>query len=84
MSPGVIITLADHGKQVWRRSNRHFRTPPMTPPEIDAWKVAHNQNQPAWCERQELPEGIEDVRAWPVHEPEWKREIIRTALADEW
>jgi Zn-dependent peptidase ImmA (M78 family) len=84
MSPGVIITLADHGKQVWRRSNRQFRTPPMMSPEIDAWKVAHKQNQPARCERQELPDGIEDVRAWPVHEPQWKREIIRTALADEW
>jgi Zn-dependent peptidase ImmA (M78 family) len=84
MSPPVIVTLADQGKKVWRRSNRHFRTPPMTPPEIDVWKVAHERGEAARCETSELPDGIEDVRAWPIHEPDWRREIMRTALADEW
>jgi Zn-dependent peptidase ImmA (M78 family) len=84
MPPPVIITLFDQGKQQWRKSNRHFRTPPLTPPEIDAWKVVHERAEAARCEPSELPEGIEDVRAWPVHEPQWRREIIRTALADEW
>lgn len=84
MPPPVIITLADQGKRVWRTSNRHFRTPPMTPPERDAWKVAHEQARAARCETSELPDGIEDVRAWPVHEPDWRREIVRTALAEEW
>jgi predicted transcriptional regulator len=84
MPPPVIITLLDQGNLQWRKSNRHFRTPPLTPPEIDAWKVAHERAQPARCEQAALPEGIEDVRAWPVHEPGWRREIVRTALADEW
>jgi hypothetical protein len=84
MPPPVIITLADQGKRQWRKSNRHFRAPPMTTPERDAWKVAHEHAKAARCESSELPEGIEDVRAWPVHEPAWRREIIRTALADEW
>jgi Zn-dependent peptidase ImmA (M78 family) len=84
MPPPVIVTLFDQRKRQWRKSNRHFRTPPMMPPEIDAWKVAHEQATAARCEQGELPEGIEDVRAWPVHEPQWRREIIRTALADEW
>jgi Zn-dependent peptidase ImmA (M78 family) len=84
MPPPVIVTLFDQGKQQWRKSNRHIRTPPMTPPEIDAWKVAHEHATAARCEQGELPEGIEDVRAWPVHEPHWRREIIRTALTDEW
>jgi hypothetical protein len=84
MGPGVIVTLADQGRTVWRKSNRHFRSPPMTPAEIDAWKRAHEAGEIAQADRAELAEGIEDVRAWPVHEPDWKREIMRTALADEW
>lgn len=83
MPPPVIVTLADHGRRQWRRSNRHFRTPPMTQPEIDAWQVAHVRGEPAQCDSGELPEGIGDVRVWPIHEPDWKREIIRTALSDE-
>jgi Zn-dependent peptidase ImmA (M78 family) len=84
MSPPVIITVADHGRIAWRRGNRHNRTPPMTPPEKDAWRGAHAINKPVQCEPRELPAGIEDVRVWPVHEPDWKREIVRSALADEW
>ena len=84
MPPAVIITLVDQGKIQWRKSNRHFRAPPMTTPEVAAWKVAHEQGRAARCETAELPNGIEDVRAWPIHEPQWRREIIRTALTDEW
>jgi Zn-dependent peptidase ImmA (M78 family) len=84
MPPPVILTMFDQGKRVWRKSNRHFRTPPLTPPEVDAWKTAFEQAAPTRCESSELPEGIEDVRAWPVHEPQWRREFVRTALADEW
>jgi Zn-dependent peptidase ImmA (M78 family) len=84
MPPSVIVTMFDQGKRVWRKSNRHFRTPPLTPPELDAWKVAFEHGRAARCEAAELPDGIEDVRAWPVHEPEWRREFVRTALTDEW
>lgn len=84
MPRSVIITLVDQGKPQWRRSNRHFRAPPMTPPEMDAWRVAHEEGVAACCEPCELPEEIEDVRAWAIHEPDWRREIIRTALVDEW
>ena len=83
MPRAVIVTMFDQGKCVWRKSNRHFRAPPLTAPELDAWKVAHEGAAAARCETAELPEGIEDVRAWPVHEPGWRREIVRTALFDE-
>jgi hypothetical protein len=82
-APGVIITLVDQGKIQWRRSNRHFRTPPMTAAESAAWRIAHEQGLPARCEASELPEGILDVRAWAVHEEEWRREFVRTGL-EEW
>jgi len=84
MPPPVIITLADQGRTQWRRSNRHVRAPAMTPPELAAWQAAHQRGEAVQCEPGELPEGIEDVRAWPVHEPHWRREIARTALAEAW
>ncbi|WP_428304427.1 ImmA/IrrE family metallo-endopeptidase [Lacipirellula sp.] len=79
--PAIIVTLADQGRCVWRRSSSSHRPPPLTPPERDAWTTAHQQGRPVQCERAELPEGIVDVRAWPIHEEGWKREIIRTELA---
>jgi hypothetical protein len=82
MRPAVIVTLLDQGKIVWRRSNMLHRAPPMTPPEREAWEIAHATGQAVVCERGELPDGVADVRVWPVHEAGWKREIVRTALAD--
>jgi hypothetical protein len=84
MPPPVIVTLVDQGRKVWRKSNGPFRTPPMTPPEFDAWKIAHDRGEAARCHARELPEGIDDVRAWPIHEPDWRREILRTALTERW
>jgi Zn-dependent peptidase ImmA (M78 family) len=82
MSPAVIISLFDQGKLVWRKSNVIRRPPPLVPAESSAWRVAHEEAQPAQYECRELSEGLRDVRCWPVHEPEWKREILRTALVD--
>jgi hypothetical protein len=84
MPPPIIITVVDQGRVQWRRSNRIVRPPVMTPPERDAWCASHDLGEPARCASRELPPGIDDVRAWPIHEPEWKREIIRTSLTDEW
>ena len=80
MPAAVILTLADQGRTVWRRSNRSFRPPPLTPAERDAWTAAHDEGQPVQCDPRELPDGVDDVRAWPIHEPGWRREIIRTEL----
>src|SRR5690606_16750729 len=82
MAPAVVITLFDQGKLVWRKSNVLRRPPPLTPAESSTWRVAHDDNQPAQYECRDLPEGLRDVRCWPVHEPEWRREIMRTALED--
>lgn len=82
MSPAVIVTLFDQGKLVWRKSNVIRRPPPLVPAEHGTWHVAHDRNEPAQYECRELPEGLRDVRCWPVHENGWKREILRTALED--
>lgn len=80
MPPAVVVTLADQGRTVWRRSNRLLRTPPLTPAERDAWTAAHDGGQRVQCDPRELPNGVDNVRAWPIHEPGWRREIIRTEL----
>jgi hypothetical protein len=82
MPPAVIITLWDQGRQVWRRGNMAGRTPPLTAAEGAARRAAHDLGRRAQCDPAELPEGVEDVRAWPIHEPDWKREIIRTQITE--
>lgn len=80
MPPAVIVTLADQGRCVWRRSNRLFRAPLLTAAERAAWTAAHEGGQPTQCDPSELPDGVDDLRVWPIHEPGWRREIIRTEL----
>lgn len=80
MSPAVIITLFDQGKLVWRKSNVIRRPPPLIPAEHGTWRVAHDRNEPAQYECCDLPDGLRDIRCWPVHESGWEREILRTAL----
>lgn len=82
MPPAVIVSLFDQGKLVWRKSNVIRRPPPLVPAESSTWQTAYTKCQPAQYECHELPDGLRDVRCWPVHEPHWKREILRTALED--
>lgn len=83
MPPPVIITLVDQGRRQWRRSNRRPYAPPMTPQESNVWQAAHDRGAATRCRASRLPEGLADIRAWPIHEPQWKREIVRTALAED-
>lgn len=80
----VIVTLCDQGQPRWRKASHALRTSPMTPPELAAWRIAHETNRPARCEPANLPDGVVDVRVWPVHEPPWRREIVRTELTADW
>jgi Zn-dependent peptidase ImmA (M78 family) len=82
MPPGVIVSLFDQGKLVWRKSNVIRRPPPLVPAESSTWRTAHEKGQAAQYECHELPDGLRDIRCWPMHEPHWKREILRTALED--
>lgn len=83
MPPPVIITLFDQNKQQWRQSNIG-RPAPLSSAEADARRAAFALGEATRCEPSELPEGVIDVRAWAIHEPEWKREIVRTELAETW
>jgi hypothetical protein len=80
MSSPVIVTLFDQGKLQWRRSNVLRRPPRLTPPEEKTWREAFDGVRATRYDGDDLPEGIADVRCWPVHEPGWRREILRTGL----
>ncbi len=76
----VVISIFDHGRLTMRQTNLPRRPPELLPPERAAWQIAHHEQRAA----RETAAGCQ-VQAWPVHEPEWKREILRTVLdeADE-
>lgn len=74
----AIISIFDQGRLTFRRGNLPGRTPPPSAEEIRCWKAAHRDNRPG-----EASVGMNRIRAWPVHEPDWKREILRTEIACE-
>ncbi len=73
-APPVVITIFDHARRTFRRGNMPGRLPPLLPLELSAWQEAHQHGRPAAASNH-----LFAVRAWPVHEPDWKREIVRTA-----
>jgi hypothetical protein len=82
MPPPVVITVWDNGQRSWRRSNVAGRVPSVSPCEADCRQAAFELRSPTRGDSGELPDGVADVRAWPVHEGEWKREIVRLELGE--
>ncbi|HEX4412981.1 MAG TPA: ImmA/IrrE family metallo-endopeptidase [Lacipirellulaceae bacterium] len=82
MRPPVVITIFDQGRITWRRSNATARAPGLLEEEFDAWRAAHDTDL-ASDRTMDGERGLERVRCWPVHEPGWKREILRSEVA-EW
>lgn len=83
MAPPVIVTMFDQGAVQWRKSNAIGRPPQMTAAESSIWQAAFESGRTTECKPRKLPEGIDRIRCWPVHEPGWRREILRVDLL-EW
>ncbi len=75
LPPQVIVTVVDQGTVSFRRSNIPGQVPPMAEVEKECQRQAHGSGCAA--SGQCLPLR---VRAWPVHEPLWRREILRTEV----
>lgn len=75
-SAPLIVTICDQGQVTFRRSNLAGHCPRLAPAERRAWQRAHAAGVAAEC----VERGLR-VRAWPVHEPLWQREILRTELS---
>ncbi len=68
----VVIAIYDQGKLQWRRSNLPGRLPRMSCEEQAVWQCCH-----ASGEVQHASSDCWDVTAWPIHEPDWTREIVQ-------
>jgi predicted transcriptional regulator len=69
----IAITIFDHGRRTFRRGNLVGRLPPLLPLERLAWRAVHEGGRAVV-----KADHLARVQAWPVHEPDWKREILRT------
>ncbi len=81
MRPPVVITVFDNGRMTWRKSNMTARAPGLQPEEYAAWRECYESG----CATEatvDAETGLEGVRCWAVHEPGWKREIMRGEIAE--
>lgn len=81
MRPGIVVTVCDCGQITWRRCNVTARPPSLLAEERAAWRLCHRTGLTT-DEIIDAETGLERVRAWAVHEPEWKREILRSEIAE--
>lgn len=81
MKPGIVVTVCDQGRVHWRRSNVTTRPPDLLREERDVWRYVHRMGMPSG-DTLDADTGLEEVRCWPVHEPGWKREILRSVVAE--
>ncbi len=76
-APPVIISVYDQGELRFRRSNVPGRAPPPGAEEQRCQRMAHEVNEPQTWRGES-----HSVRAWPIHEANWRREILRAELHD--
>jgi len=72
--PPIIISIFDQDRLHFRRSNFPHR-PPLTSVERRCRRRVHNSGRPMWAN---FSQGF--IQGWPVHEPGWKREILRMEI----
>lgn len=72
-APRIIVSVYDHDRLTWRRGNANGRIRPPSSDEIDCRRAAHVTGETAVDEY---------VVAWAIHEPGWKREIVRVEVTE--
>lgn len=75
-SPG-LVTIIDNGRTCCRKSNTGG-PPPLLPEERSAAEEAHHIGRVTARDGDAFR-----IRAWPVHEEHWKREILWTVFSEE-
>jgi hypothetical protein len=76
-APPVIVTQFDQNVLRWRRSNVPGRPPPLSSAETECRQQAHRTARPSRATTGGLA-----IAAWPIHEPSFQREIMRTEVQD--
>lgn len=76
LDDSTVITICDQGNVSARRGN--FSCPNrLHPIEKAAWEEAHKRNRPSCREEESVR-----IQCWPIHELNWKREILCTTCKD--
>jgi hypothetical protein len=74
----TLVTVFDHGAVTRRRGNGQLAPPPLLPAERDVLRRVRERELPV-----ELTAAGVRIQGWPVYEPGWNRELLRTtALGD--
>jgi hypothetical protein len=76
--PAVVVTIFDQQRISFRRSNVPGRAPAASRMEMECWRRVHER-----CRACQVRQGVNVVQGWPVHEDQWKREILRMAV-EQW
>jgi hypothetical protein len=75
--PAVVVSIYDQGKVSFRRSNVSDRVPPPTQAETACQSAVHVRGCPSHARQ-----GPSTIQGWPIHEADWKREILRMEVAE--
>ena len=70
-----IITVVDNGHVHRRRSNAWPVRKELQPPEAECQRYVNHYSRP----RVVVQDGW-TVQGWPVHQPDWKREVLRSVV----
>jgi Zn-dependent peptidase ImmA (M78 family) len=70
-----IITVVDNGHIHRRRSNAWQTRKELGPPEEECQRYVNHYSRPRVVVRDGWT-----VQGWPVHQPDWKREILRSVV----
>lgn len=74
----AIVTVFDQGAITWRRSNLCAQMPALQTAERRVWTKVHESD--CYVERTTRQGRL---RCWPIHEEEWRREILRNDVTTE-
>jgi hypothetical protein len=73
-----IITVVDNGAVTRRRCNVRHIPRDLAPAERECQNYVHHYSRP----RVVRADGW-TVQGWPVHQPDWKREVLRSVCAED-
>jgi len=74
----IVISIFDRDRMNFRRGNWSFRAPPITPAETTCQQTVHRTGS-----EETVFDGLRRVQGWPVHEQDWKREILRLECEED-
>jgi len=73
-----IITILDNDHIYRRRSNAWPTQRHLEPAEAECQRYVHSYSRPKVVQKDQWT-----VHGWPVHQPDWKREILRSVVSEE-